>query len=364
MRLLRRVDALVFSAVAGAIVLALTVFLAIDLMTVLADELRAINRGQYGWGTAFAYTLYTLPRRVHELFPYATLLGGLLGLGLLAANSELIALRAAGVSKLRIGASTVLTAALLMVPVVWIGEGPGPWGEQRAAALMASARSGGLDVGQWSGVWAREGDRFFNARRGLVRDAAGRLEIQLLDVRIFEFDRSGKLTALYVADAGLHGPEGWDLRRGVRTGFSAERVEVEPFEQLRWASAIDPEQLRLGLVRPRHLPLSDILAGLRFMRENQLDSQAFEAAFWARVFYPVSTLALVLLSVPFAFGTLRSGTFAKRLFVGMVLALAFFFLQRTVVNLAEVYRLDFALVHAIPPLLAVAVATFALRRAG
>ena len=47
---------------------------------------------------AYIYVLLTMPRFTYELFPVATLLGSLIGLGTLAGNAELNAMRAAGVS--------------------------------------------------------------------------------------------------------------------------------------------------------------------------------------------------------------------------------------------------------------------------
>ena len=47
---------------------------------------------------AIAYIMLTLPRRLYQMFSNAALIGGLLGLGGLAATGELTALRAAGMS--------------------------------------------------------------------------------------------------------------------------------------------------------------------------------------------------------------------------------------------------------------------------
>jgi len=41
--------------------------------------------------------------------------------------------------------------------------------------------------------------------------------------------------------------------------------------------------------------------------------------------------------MPFAFGTLRSGGLGKRMFVGMLLAIGWYFLQQALVNFGTVY---------------------------
>ena len=80
------------------------------------------------------------------------------------------------------------------------------------------------------------------------------------------------------------------------------------------------------------------------------------------MFYPVNVLALAFCAVPFAFGALRSGGLSKRLFLGIVLALGFYFLQRAIVSLGVVYNLHPALANAVPPLILAAAAWVYFRK--
>ena len=71
---------------------------------------------------AFVYLLYSIPNRLYELFPTAMLIGTLLGLGNLAANSEFIAMRAAGISIVNIIFSVLKLGLVLVVGVFLLGE--------------------------------------------------------------------------------------------------------------------------------------------------------------------------------------------------------------------------------------------------
>lgn len=66
---------------------------------------------------ALIYIVYTLPGRFYELFPTATLIGTLLGLGNLSANSEFTAMRAAGVSIRQIVFSVLKLGLLLVIAI-------------------------------------------------------------------------------------------------------------------------------------------------------------------------------------------------------------------------------------------------------
>lgn len=351
--LINRADWLVMSQVLGALLLTWGVLLGFDAMAALVGELDEIGQGDYGIDTAFLYVAMTLPRRAYELFPTAALIGSVLGLGSLAATSELTALRAAGMPRWRIASAAGVLVLLLTSGMVISGETLGPWGDRAAQALVVQAKSKDLSLAGGSGLWAREGDLFLSARRGSVQGEgdAGLSKIVLDDVRLFEFDTDGRLTAIALATRAEHLGSSWDLIDVRRTRFFERHAEVEQKARERWDSALSPEILDFSITRPRYLTLSDLSSSIDYLSRNQLDASAFITAWWARLFYPLNALVLSLAVMPFAFGSLRSGGFGKRLFLGIAFGLGYFLLQRLSVNLAEVYHQPIWLANLVPPLL-------------
>lgn len=361
--LLRRTDRLVAQSVLVAILLAWLVLGGFDAVTAFGSELDEVGEGGYGVLSALLYVAYTLPRRLYELFPSAAVIGCVMGLGGLAATSELTALRALGLSRLRIALSAMLAVGLLTVLMLVSAETVGPWGEQRAQALVVSAKSSDLVVARWSGLWAREGEVFLNARTGALRGAGEDAYVELSDVRLYEFEPQGRLQSISRAARAEHRAGAWTLFDVRRTRFEGRSARVETASREAWASNLSPELLSLGVMRPRYLSTADLSNGIDYMRRNQLDSGEFETAYWARLFYPVNALLLCLAVTPLAFGSLRSGGFGKRLFLGIAFGLGFFMLQRLAVNLSVVYGIDLRLGYAIPPLLLAAYAAWTFRRA-
>lgn len=348
---LRRSDLLVGRTVLGAIALAGGVLLGFDVIAAFASELGDIGQGEYSTANALIYIAYTVPRRAYMLFPTAAVIGCLLGLGALAATSELTALRAAGISRLRIALAAGGTVAILLLVMMASAETLGPEGEQRAQALRVGASSKDIGLARWSGLWAREGDTFLNARSGRIRGRDSAAYVELAQVRLYEFDAEGRLQSMALAARAEHRAQRWRLYDVQRTRFFARHVETEKVPEEAWDSQLQPEVLSLSIRRPSYLSVIDIRDNLDYLRRNALDASEFESALWSRVFYPLNVLALCVLAMPFAFGTLRSGGFGKRLFVGIVLGLGFFVLQRLTVNMAEVYRVDLRLAHSAPALL-------------
>ena len=123
----KRVDRLVAMAVLSAVAMTWITIVGLDAFRIFIVELNDVGQGQYTLTKAATYVLLTVPRRFYEMFGYAALIGVLLGLGGLANSGELTALRAAGLSKLRICASVALALGLLTLGLAatraWVSSG-------------------------------------------------------------------------------------------------------------------------------------------------------------------------------------------------------------------------------------------------
>ena len=75
---------------------ALLLLVSLSLFFVFVRELDDLGKGSYGLRQAMEFVLYSLPGNAVEFLPLAVLLGSILSLGALAANSEIIAMQASG----------------------------------------------------------------------------------------------------------------------------------------------------------------------------------------------------------------------------------------------------------------------------
>ncbi|NYZ62119.1 LPS export ABC transporter permease LptG [Luteimonas deserti] len=369
MTLLRKHDVYVARVVTVMVLATWIVLTGLDtVMSGLLPEMDDIGQGSYGFVQALTYVIYTIPRRAYVMFPTAAVIGSLMGLGQLAATSELIAMRAVGLSRTRISVSVALPLVALTGLMIVNGEWIGPTAQRTGDAMRGAALSNNMILGRYSGLWAREGDTFLHAQAGNEIREGGSSRIQLQDVRLFEFAPDGRLESVAHAQTAEHGADGWRLRDVKRTWFEPRAVTRTEAIEEQWASQLDASTLAASastIWRPRYMPSSELRAGIDYRKRNQLDASEFEEHYWGRWFYPLNVLALCLAAIPFAFGSLRSGNAGKRLFIGVVFALGFWLVQMQVVKLAAVYRLDYRLAYMIPPMVML-LASWALfrRRSG
>lgn len=359
---LRRSDRLVASAVASMLVPAWLALVGFDALVALAAEFDEFGEGGYGFGQALLAIAFTLPRRAYQLFPPAALLGCLMGLGALAATSELTALRAMGLSRRRVCAAAAMLLGGFTALMMLVAETVGPAGEHESQAMTLAAKSRDVAIARWSGLWARDGDTFVNARQGRVEGEGAQAVVILDDVRLYGFD-GARLASLVQARRAEWRDGRWTLFALRRTRLEQRSAHTELRDREPWPSTLDPAVLSLTVARPRYLSTRDLARGLEYQRRNGLDTALFESAYWARWFYPVNALALCLCAMPLAFGELRSGGAGKRLFFGAVLGLGYFVLQTLAVSTAEVFQLDARLGNSLPPALLSILAWAYYRRA-
>ena len=355
-------DRYVGRVVVATVLLTWSVLLGLDVVMAVSGEFSDIGTGDYGVVRALIHVMLTIPRRIYELFPTAAVIGALLGLGQLAASSELTALRAIGLSRRRLSFAVALSLAVLTLVMVANGETLAPWGQRRADAVKANAKSRDVIVAQYSGLWAREGDMFLNANSGQERSSGTDHWLELRDVRLYQFDDDGRLQSIAVAGVAEHRPSGWILHDVLRSRFSERTVIQERIPEERWQTKLDSTALAASVTKPRYLAAGELASSIAYFKRNSLDASEFEAIYWGRWFYPLNVLALCLAAVPFAFGLLRSGGAGKRLFLGIIFALGFYMLQKLSTNLAGVYKFDYRIAYFLPPAVMLAVSAFLFRR--
>ncbi|MGL5360083.1 MAG: LPS export ABC transporter permease LptG, partial [Shewanella sp.] len=187
------------------------------------DQLRLVGRGTYTMVDAGIYVLFLIPRDVEMFFPMAVLLGALIGMGMLASNSELVVMQASGMSRLQITLSAMKTAVPLMLMVMILGEWGAPIAEQKANELQAIKLSGGSLIKSHRGVWAKDGDLFVNI--GKVEDVN-----KLSNITLYKFNGELKLTHVVHAEQALFTQGSWRLLDVRQTDLSYEQVSLKHLE--------------------------------------------------------------------------------------------------------------------------------------
>ena len=95
-----------------------------------------------------------------------------------------------------------------------------------------------------------------------------------------------------------------------------------------WQSVLEPALLNVLLVRPDKMSAWSLYSYSQHLRENRQKALRYEIALWAKVFYPLAVVVMMVLALPFAYFQVRQGGVGAKIFVGIMIGLAFYFLNR------------------------------------
>lgn len=322
----------------------------------LTEELEDVGTGAFRSRDAIMATALSLPTRAIELLPVSALLGTLIGLGALAGNQELNAMRAAGVSLRRIAMPVCLAVSSLILLIAILQFSVVPRLERDVARLHA--RTSFMAAGDQlvESRWIRSQGNFVRigevGRRGVLRN-----------VDIFATDGNGSLRQLLRAERANILDDGRWLLYEVRDSKPGTESSSESHHaRLRWNSGLGAEQ-SANLVAPvEALAPNDLYRYILVLEDNQLNAMRYRVMFWQKIGLPVELLAMALIGLPFILGTSRNRAMVQRVAIGAGLGVLVYFSNHLVGQAAVIYRIDPLLAGVAPDVLLLGLAALAIWR--
>jgi len=315
----RRIDRYIVSTVAASMLLVMAIVLSLDFLFAFIGEMDELEV-DYQVMDALLFILITLPRRIYDYLPLGAFMGCLVGLGALAKNSELVVIRAAGVSTGRIILSAMKPAIAVVCIGLILGEFVAPYTEKIAQSRKAILQGAGSNIVSNDGLWHREGSVFmhFNAvePNGV-----------LYGVSLHFYDDAKQLVRSRFAKRAIFQREQWLLEDVTETQFKENKTEVSYVPVLVWETELSPSVLSVLIVKPDNLSISGLYTYAEYLSDQDLNAAEYMMAFWKKILQPVSTGVLVLVAISFVFGPLRSVTMGFRVFSGVVVGLLFKYIQ-------------------------------------
>ncbi|HTU64774.1 MAG TPA: LPS export ABC transporter permease LptG [Steroidobacteraceae bacterium] len=349
-------DRYVIRAVLGGVSVVLVVLLTLGALFLFANQQDDIGQGTYSALDAFWFVLLNMPQQVYELMPIGVLIGALLGLGQLARGSELVVMRAAGISVWRVAGSVAMAGLLLTFVAVICGEFLAPPLQAMAKKEKALAKFSNISFASRGGAWVRDGNLLIN-----VMEQSG--ESEFGGMRIFELSPEHTLTSVASASTASVQPDGsWKLSTYQRTRFGGETIEADKEASRVFETKVGGDFLELTVTQPRQLATRVLWGLMQHLRENGLDTAPQEFAFWSRIARTFAIVFAALLAVPFVFGSLRASGSGTRTLVGVMIGMVFFLVQRMLESGALVFDASPLVLAWTPTVLLAVAATFFIAR--
>ena len=315
----------------GYTALVMLVLIALGALFLFIGQQDDIGTGSYSASQAMLFVALNLPSYVFQLLPVGTLIGALLGLGNLSRGSELVVMRASGITTLRFCVWLSSAGLILALLMVVLGEFVAPPLEKYGRQLKVFSKYSEFSFAGNRGTWVRDGDTIISVEQQSADSRYG-------GVQVFRFDGQrrllsvGRAEAASVDDGNRWRLEGYSQTWFANGGTTAENAAVKEIK-----TSLSADFLGLAVVEPGTMGIRDLMYYIAHLQRNDLDSSQFEVALWARAARVVALVLVVLLALPFALGPMRASGQGARTVVGILIGAGFVLLSQTLENSGRLF---------------------------
>lgn len=312
---MRKLDGYISRTVMVSTFMVLLVIIALVAIADLVDELSQIE-GNYNFIEVLFYVGLSLPSSIYEQLPFAALVGSLIGLGMLASSSELVVMRAAGVSVGRIAWAVMKPALVVILLGILLGEYVTPLTDQIAESRKSILLGDKQALESKHGLWSREANEYMHFNAVLPNG-------RLYGVTRYQFDPQGRLTSSSFSESAIYQGGYWLEENGKETHFEETGVLLSEFSQRRWETKLSPKLLNVLVLNPEALSVYSLYNYSNYLAQQGLENKEYRLSFWKKLMQPLATASLVLIAISFVFGPLREVTMGFRIFTGVIVGIVF-----------------------------------------
>ena len=311
-----------FFVVLAGFVLLLLVFTFFDLMgDILRNHIPLITVGDY--------LVNLTPSMIYQIAPLAVLIAALVTFGVLNRNSEIIAMKATGISLYRLVIPIVSIAAILAVGLFLFDQYDLPQANRRQDALRNIIKGRPPQTflhpeQQWIFGQPHTGEpsrifyyQFFDPDR----DEFANLSIFEIDPSTFQLERRIFAARVYWdQDSGS-----WRFQKGWVRDFDVSSVPTSfrEFQQTTFPEIHeDPGYFKKEDLQSQEMSFGQLENYIRDLRQSGFDTMRLSVQLWQKLAYPLVTIVMAVLAIPFALSMGRRGSLSA-IAVAIAVALAY-----------------------------------------
>ena len=270
-------------------------------------------------GHVWNYVSLRVPQLIARFLPYSALLATILTLATLNQNSEVIAMKAGGLSAHQVLAPLFLTAAVASVFSFAFNERVVTRSNATLKAWQAE-EYGPIpkDSAVRSNVYLRDGANILSAATIRGEGAATVME----RVTWYRRDAAGMIVEQIRSPRATFASPGWRLDAPV--SFDVATTETRNLGPIVLAQEIEPEQVAISTVDADAEDIFHLTGTIREMKAAGRRTSEIEGKWWHKLSGPLSAMLMPLLGAIAAFGLARSGQLLIRAVIGMALGFAYF----------------------------------------
>ena len=292
------------------------VLMMLDLLGRTGDILAVPGNGE---AELWTYASLRIPQLIARFLPYSVLLATIITLAGLNQNSEVIAMKAAGLSAHQI------LAPLLLIGVIVAGVSFA-FNERvvtRASTTLKAWEAVDYaaipdDPATRTNVYFNDGNDILMASTlsGMGADSV------LTGVSFYERDDAGMIRRQVRGARAVYQAPGWRIEDA--RVFDVATTQAQEVDAITVAPGVELGQVELRRVDADAEPLGQLSRSIDALQSSGRRTSELEAKWWHKISGPLSAVLMPLLGAVAGFGLARSGNLFIRAVIGMALGFAYF----------------------------------------
>lgn len=312
----------------------------------ILGQLGDVNKGSYTTSAMLFYTFLLIPSYVYLLMPLAVLIGVMLGMLSLVNYSEYAIIRTSGMSLKKVTIILFSFGFAFSFFTFIFGELVGPSANHYAQVYKMEKLKQIVSTNLHSGIWSKDGSNsFVNIKQVMPDDT-------IIGVNIFVYDDNLKLKYFKTADEGRYDNKQqlWVLKHLKQYDYTAQDIIKTEIDNFQWVTAIEPSYFSVLVVAPEDMSAIALVSYMHHLEQNHQSTQRYQIAFWNKLLYPLGCISMALIALAFTPNNRRNINLGSKLFVGILIGVAFFFVTRLIGFMALLFAWN-AIISALTPTL-------------
>ena len=269
----------------------------------------------------FEYLLYKVPELTFQwTLPYSVLLSTLLTIGTLSRHSEITAMKSGGISLYRITLPLLFIALVISLFSFLGNEYLVPITNQRTKYLLdvRVRKEQPSSFFRNYKIWYHSGQRIFNIQ---LLDPEKKL---LKGFTLYQFGQDFRCIQRVDAREGRWRDGKWQFYEGTERNFGSDgSVEIIPFTEKEYPLQETWESFQNVDLQSREMSYAELKTYIQRIQAAGYDSTRYLVDLYAKISYPLLNLIMVLIGIPFALKTGRSGGIALSIGISVLIGFAY-----------------------------------------
>lgn len=325
----RILDEYVVREFVGMFSLVLAGFVLLMLVFTFFELIGDILRNHIPLTTVGEYLVNLTPSMLYQIAPLAVLIAVLVTFGVLNRNSEVVAMKATGISLYRLVIPVVSISAILALGLFLFDQYYLPQANRRQEALRSTIKGRPPQTflhpeQKWMFGQPRPGEpgrifyyQFFDPDTN-----------EFANLSVFEFDPSSFAISRRIFASRAHwNPKAgsWAFEKGWSRDFKgASQTRYQEFNHTSFAEIHeDPSYFKKESLQSQEMNFGQLDRYIRDLRQSGFDTMRLRVALWHKLAYPIIAIVMAVLAIPFALSMGRRGSLTG-IAIAIAVALAYF----------------------------------------